>query len=327
MTNVSLTGPTLLAQLQAAMQQRALRPRTQEAYAAWVQRYHLFHHSRPVETLGVADIRCFLTALAQESGVSASTQNQARAALLFLYQETLHVSWPELAQLRPAQLTAPLPVVFSRAEVQRLLAQLTGTPRLMASLLYGAGLRLNELLHLRIRDLDFAQAQILVRAGKGNKDRRTLLPQTLVLPLRRHLTQVRAWHQVDLQAGFGQIWLPPQQARARESNQWLWQFVFPATQRTVDPQTGQEYRASRAASTLQKAVKAALRRAGMTVDGSCHTLRHSFATHLLASGCDIRTVQELLGHRDVSTTMRYTHVLPLAASKVRSPLEVLLPPT
>jgi site-specific recombinase XerD len=169
MTNVSPAWPTLLAQLQAAMQQRALRPRTQEAYSAWVQRYRLFHHSLPVQTLGVADIRRFLTALAQESGVSAATQNQARAALLFLYQETLHLTLPELAQLRPAPLTAPLPVVFSREEVQRLLAQLTGTQRLMASLLYGAGLRLNELLHLRIRDLDFGQAQIRVRAGKGNK--------------------------------------------------------------------------------------------------------------------------------------------------------------
>jgi integron integrase len=311
----------LLAQLRAVMQQRGLRPRTEEIYAAWVRRFILFHHKQHPRHLGVPEIRAFLTALTQEESLSAKTQNQARAAILFLYDEVLHCALPQRATLKTARVRPSLPIVFTRQEVQRVLAQLQGTHALMARLLYGTGVRIEEMLHLRVRDLDFTQAQMFVRDGKGGKERRTLLPQSLALPLRRHLTQVRAWHQADLQAGFGQV---RRTAAAGESSAWSWQYVFPATQRTFNPQTKQESRLPQSASALQKAVKAAIRRAGVNAAGSCHTLRHSFATHLLADGCDIRTVQELLGHSEVNTTMIYTHVLPLP-NTVRSPLEDLFP--
>lgn len=323
----SLPSPRLLDHLRTLMQQRGLRPRTQEAYTAWVKRFIFFHHKQHPRTLGTAAVNEFLVALRQDFSVSGSTQNQARAALQFLYEAVLQLPLPSADLVRTSRVPSRLPVVFSPLEVQRLLVQLQGTTWLMASLLYGAGLRLNELLQLRVQDIDFSQAQLMIREGKGGKDRRTILPRTLHFPLRKHLAQVRATHQADLLLGFGKVILPGTSAQPKESAAWHWQYVFPATNRKVEPQTKREYRPSCDATLLQKAVKAAIQRAKLNPAGSCHTLRHSFATHLLAQGSDIRTVQELLGHQDVKTTMIYTHVLPPSGNSVSSPLDELLTPT
>lgn len=297
--------------------------RTEQAYVRWIVRYVRYHRMRHPRTMGEAEIRAFLTYLAAEREVSASTQNQALSALLFLYREVLGVEMGYIEQIVRARRPARLPVVFTQDEVRAVLAHLHGTHGLVAGLLYGAGLRLMEALRLRVKDVDFAYRQIVVRDGKGGKDRRTVLPESLRAPLREQLEVVRRQHAEDLRAGCGAVHLPNALARKypEAAREWGWQYVFPATVRSTDPRTGEERRHHRSASSVQRAVKRAVRAAGVTKPGSCHTFRHAFATHLLDGGADIRTVQELLGHRDVRTTMVYTHVLSRGVG-VKSPIDL-----
>jgi len=265
----------------------------------------------------------FLSFLATQRGVAASTQNQALSALLFLYKHVLGQELPWLDGVTRAKRPVRRPTVLTRAEVARLLAQVTGTKWLMASLLYGSGLRQIEVLMLRVKDVDFAYRQILVRDGKGGKDRVTMLPEPLVSPLQAHFGRVRALHQRDLAGGHGEVWLPDALARKYRSagRQWGWQFVFPSGRLSAEPETGVVRRHHVYPDTLHRAVKSAAAAARIVKPVSCHTLRHSFATHLLEAGHDIRTVQELLGHADVSTTMIYTHVLNKGGRGVASPLD------
>jgi integron integrase len=275
--------------------------------------------------MGVPEIRAFLSHLAVERKVAASTQRQALNAIVFPYREILdqEVGW--LGEIEQAKRPERLPVVFSRAEVRALLAHLDGQHWLMASVLYGVGIRLMECVRLRVKDVDFTYRQILVRDGKGQKDRVTTLPQTLLEPLKQHLEKVKDLHDQDLAEGFGDVYLPFALARkyTSASHEWAWQYVFPARKRSTDPRTGKERRHHLGEKTLQGAVKRALHAAKIAKTGSCHTLRHSFATHLLEAGYDIRTVQELLGHKDVRTTMIYTHVLNQGGKGVRSPLDTI----
>jgi integron integrase len=289
----------------------------------WIRRFILFHGKRHPRELGPDAITQFLNDLAVRKGVAASTQNQALNALVFLYRRVLDRDVPELDALVRARRPARLPVVLSQAEVRALLSRLDGVPRLVAGLLYGSGLRLLEALTLRIKDLDFEAREIRVRQAKGRRDRVTTLPESLIPSLQRHLEQVRELHARDLAIGFGEIELPDALARKypRASREWGWQWVFPARSRYVDPRTGSERRHHLHETAVQRAVARAVRLAGIVKPASCHTLRHSFATHLLARGYDIRTVQELLGHRDVKTTMVYTHVLNKSGLGVRSPLD------
>jgi integron integrase len=268
-------------------------------------------------------VQAFLVHLAVHAQVAASTQNVALNALLFLYRYVLHQPWPELGLIAHARRPHRLPTVFTQEEVTAVLAQLHGTSWLMASLLYGAGLCLMECLQLRVKDLDFASQQIVVRNGQGAQDRLTLLPQTLVAPLQRHLIKVQALHEEDVAEGYGDVELPYALARTYPNGgqAWVWQYVFPSAKRMRDPRSGVERRHHVSATVLQKVVKEAIQRAGIAKHGTCHTLRHSFATHLLEHGYDIRTVQELLGHKDVKTTMIYTHVLQRGGKGVRSPLD------
>ncbi|MGE3540005.1 MAG: integron integrase [Candidatus Tectimicrobiota bacterium] len=314
----------LLDQMRQILRLKHLSIRTEEAYVSWVRRFILFHGKRHPQDMGAAEIRAFLSHLAIHGQVAAATQNNALNALLFLYRHVLHQEFPQLENLERAKRPQRRPVVLTREEVHAVLAQLTGTSVLMACLLYGAGLRLLECLRLRVKDVDFAYHQITVRDGKGAQDRLTMLPQGLEEPLQRHLQRVKLVHEEDMLAGYGEVYLPyalhrkePGAARA-----WCWQYVFPAARRSLDPRTGQERRHHVSESVLQKAVKEALQRTGIAKRASCHTLRHSFATHLLEDGYDIRTVQELLGHKDVTTTMIYTHVLQRGGRGVRSPLQV-----
>jgi integron integrase len=293
------------------------------AYLAWVRRYILFHGKRHPAEMGGAEVTRFLTWLAVDRKVAASTQNQALQALLFLYREVLEQDLAWLDGVVRAKRPRGLPVVLTRDEVRAVLEQLDGVSRLMAMLLYGAGLRLLECVRLRVKDLDFGSNQIVVRGGKGGKDRVTLLPVALKADLARHVERVREQYQRDLERGAGWVELPTSLARKypNAGREWAWQWVFPATRMYVDRATGQRRRHHLHESVLQRAVKEAVRRAGLTKPASCHTLRHSFATHLLEDGYDIRTVQELLGHRDVSTTMIYTHVLNRGPGAVRSPAD------
>lgn len=273
--------------------------------------------------MGAEEIRAFLAYLVTERNVAPSTQNQALHSILFLYREVLQIELPPLGDLQPAKKPAKLPVVFTQEEVQRILSQMEGRKLLMASLLYGTGMRLTELLRLRVKDIDFQQNQITIREGKGSKDRVTMLPLSLKESLREHLKKVKQAHDVDLLEGFGNVELPfaLDKKYPQADKEWKWQYVFPAPKRSIDPRSGIERRHHLDQSVLQKVMKEAMRKAGNTKHGSCHTLRHSFATHLLESGYDIRTVQELLGHEDVSTTMIYTHVLNRGGLGVRSPLD------
>jgi integron integrase len=313
----------LLEQVRTVARLRHLSLRTEESYVQNIRRFILFHGKRHPAEMGADEIRAYLAHLAVEAGVAASTQNVALSALLFLYREVLRIELPQIDDIERAQKPARLPVVFSRDEVRRLLAELEGLHHTMASLLYGSGMRLMECVRLRVRDLDFTYGQISVRDGKGGKDRRTMLPRSLHEPLRAQLDAARALHRRDLADGFGAVYLPDALARKYPSAQreWGWQYVFPAARRSVDPRSGQVRRHHIAEDGLQKAVREAVRRAGITKGGACHTLRHSFATHLLEQGYDIRTVQELLGHTDVRTTMIYTHVLNRGPHGVRSPLD------
>jgi integron integrase len=315
--------PRLLEQVRDQLRTRHYSYRTEQTYLQWIKQFILFHDKRHPALLGVDDIGHFLTHLAVKRAVSASTQNQALAALLFLYKHVLQIDLPRLENVARAKKPIRLPVVLTRHEVKSVLSQLTGPKWLMASLLYGSGLRLNECLRLRVKDVDFAYKQITVREAKGGKDRVTVLPDMLVAPLQGHLVQVRSLHAQELLQGFGSVPLPAALARKypNAAREWAWQFIFPAAKRSRDPRTGLTSRHHVGDWVIQNAVKEAVRKSRIQKAASCHTFRHSFATHLLESGADIRTVQELLGHKDVSTTMIYTHVLNRGGQGVRSPLD------
>lgn len=317
--------PRLLDQVREAIRLRHYSIRTEQAYTDWIKRFILFHGKRHPRELGAAEVERFLTHLAVEGRVAASTQNQALSALLFLYKAVLRVDLPWLGEVTRAKRPGRLPVVLTVEETRRVLAHIHGPQGLMAGLLYGAGLRLLECVRLRVKDVDFGYRQITVRDGKGEKDRVTMLPQAVLEPLRAHLEKVKVLHEQDLEEGFGEVYLPHALERKypNAAREWGWQYVFPAAKRSVDPRSGRERRHHVDEQSLQRAMKKAVRAAGLTKPASCHTLRHSFATHLLQSGYDIRTVQELLGHKDVATTMIYTHVLNRGGQGVVSPLDGL----
>jgi integron integrase len=297
--------------------------RTEHAYIDWIRRFILFHHKRHPDEMGEKEIAAFLTSLAVEKQVAASTQNQALSALLFLYQQVLDRKLGFLDNIQRVKRPPKVPVVFTRGEARAVLDQLRGPYQLMGELLYGSGLRLLECLRLRVKDIDFGYGQITVRDGKGMRERVTVLPETVRNALRLHLENGRHLHERDLNSGAGCVHLPSALARKYPNAEraWIWQYVFPAAAFSRDPRSGQLRRHHVAEKNLQNAVKAAVARARVGKAASCHTFRHSFATHLLESGQDIRTVQELLGHRDVSTTMIYTHVLNKPGLAVRSPLD------
>jgi integron integrase len=314
----------LLEQVRDAVRTRHYSIRTEEAYLRWIREYILFFDKRHPAELGAKEISAFLSHLAVGRNVAASTQNQALSALLFLYREVLALPIGWVDDVERAKRPKRLPVVFTRDEVKAVLGHLSSDMWLMASLLYGSGLRLMECARLRVKDVDFAQLQIVVREGKGEKDRITMLPAPLVHPLERQLERAKALYEMDVREGFGHVYLPYALARKypNADREWGWQYVFPARQRCLDPRMGREQRHHVAETALQKAVRAAVRSAGIAKPGTCHTLRHSFATHLLEAGYDIRTIQELLGHADVTTTMIYTHVLNRGGKGVKSPLEL-----
>jgi integron integrase len=323
-----LRGPRLLDRVRAALRARHYSYRTEDSYVAWIRRYIVFNGKRHPSEMGAPEVTAFLTSLAIDSLVAASTQNQALSAILFLYRDVLGVGLPWLDEVVRAKRPARLPVVLSRDEVRAMLDRLEGVPRLMACLLYGAGLRVLECCRLRVQDVDFAANQIVVRSGKGDKDRVTMLPAVVKSDLGQHLAAVRIQHHHDLTAEAGWVALPTALLRKypNAGREWVWQWVFPATRFYRDRLTGQVRRHHLHESVLQRAVKDAVRRAGIAKRGSPHTLRHSFATHLLEDGHDIRTVQELLGHRDVTTTMIYTHVLNRGPAGVRSPADRMFTP-
>jgi len=320
---VNSPRPRLLDLVRHAIRARHYSRRTEKAYVHWIKRYIFFHGKRHPAEMGAAEVTKFLTALAVDSRVAASTQNQALSALLFLYREVLTVDLPWLDAVVRAKRPERLPVVLTRAEVRAVLQRLTGVPRLMAYLLYGAGLRVLECCRLRVQDVDFARNQITVRGGKGDKDRITILPAIIKGDLARHLAVVRAQHEDDLARNTGWVELPTALLRKypNAGREWVWQWLFPATSLYRDRLTGQIRRHHLHESVLQRAVKDAARRAGIAKRATPHTLRHSFATHLLEDGHDIRTVQELLGHRDVTTTQIYTHVLNRGPAGVLSPAD------
>ncbi len=309
-----------------AMRLRHFSPRTEEAYLQWMRRYHEFHGRRDPALLGAEQVTAFLNFLATRARVSASTQNQALAALLFLYKQVLGLDVPWLSDLVRAKDRERLPVVLSREEVRALLGKMDGVPRLMAMLLYGCGLRLLECCRLRVKDVDFSRNQIMVRSGKGKKDRATMLPRAVKTVLASHLEGVRLKHERDLEDGAGWVEMPGVLGAKlpNAGREWPWQWVFPATRHYVERVTGQRRRHHLPETVLQHAVRSAVLAAGIPKRATCHTLRHSFATHLLEDGSDIRTVQELLGHKDVTTTMIYTHVLNRGPAGVVSPADRLL---
>lgn len=313
----------LLSDARDRMRRLGMALRTEQAYVGWIRRFILANGKRHPRGMGALEVEAFLTRLATQGGVAASTQNQALSALLFLYREVLGVELPWMEEIRRAKRPKRLPVVLTREEVQALLDELDGVHWLMASLLYGTGMRLMECVRLRVKDVDFGRGEITVRQGKGGKDRRTMLPARLRDPLRAQLRETQRIHQRDLSAGFGEVWLPSALERkyVGAAREWGWQYVFPARRRSVDPRGGVVRRHHHAESLLQRAVKSAVRRAGIAKPATCHTLRHSFATHLLEDGYDLRTIQELLGHKDVATTQVYTHVLNRGGHGVRSPLD------
>lgn len=299
--------------------------RTEKSYVDWIKRYIRYHGKRHPKELGAAEVEAFLTHLAVARNVSASTQNQAKSALLYLYKVVLAMDLPWLDNVTQAKAPKRLPVVLTQAEVHAVLNRLEGTMWLIASLLYGSGLRIMETLRLRVKDIDFARREILVREGKGFKDRVTMLPLALAQPLKDHLLKVQVLHNEDLAAGYGAVFMPMalDKKYPNAGKDWSWQYVFPSVKLSVDPRSNITRRHHADEKTVQRAVKKAVAAARITKLATPHTLRHSFATHLLEGGYDIRTVQELLGHKDVSTTMIYTHVLNKGGKGVASPLDQL----
>ena len=316
----------LLGELRDHIRRRHYSIRTEQAYLSWAKRYILFHGKRHPNEMGSTEIVAFLNHLAVARNVAASTQNQALNALVFLYKQVLGREDLALEDIAPAKRPQRLPTVFDRSEIDALFNHLEGTPKLVAALLYGAGLRLLEGLRLRIQDLEFERNQIVVRNGKGAKDRVTLLPPGLLEPIRSQIAAASQLHRKDLAAGLGEVYLPYALERKypSASKQWGWQYLFPARSTAVDPRSGKTRRHHLGESAVQRAVKKAISAAGIHKHGSCHTLRHSFATHLLEDGYDIRTVQELLGHNDVRTTMIYTHVMNRPGIAVKSPADALV---
>ena len=315
--------PRLLQQVRGRLRLKHYSLRTEQAYVGWIRRFILANGKRHPRQLGIVEIEAFLSELATTGRVAANTQNQALSALLFLYREVLGVELPWMENVTRAKRPRRLPTVLARSEVQALLAQMDGRPWLAASLLYGTGMRLMECLRLRAKDVDFKRNEIMVRNGKGGKDRRTVLPRALVEPLQRELERARVLHRHDLAEGFGAVWLPHALARKYPNapTEFGWQYVFAAAERSRDPRDGVERRHHLDDAVLSRALKRARLRACLDKPVSAHTLRHSFATHLLEDGYDLRTIQELLGHKDVATTQVYTHVLNRGGAGVLSPLD------
>jgi integron integrase len=334
MPNISSSSPPhvppagkpkkLLDQYSEFLRNRHYSLRTEKTYIGWVRQYILFHHKRHPREMGVKEINDFITFLVNQKRVSASTQNQAISAILFLYRNVLNIELDEkvLTSIRPTK-PKRVPTVLSRQEARQVIAKMDGVYRLMVQIMYGSGLRLMEVMRLRVKDLDFANRQIIVRDGKGENDRITMFPNILLQPLRIHLQQVKSQHELDLSRGYGTVYLPHALERKypNASREFAWQYVFPAPELSIDPLSGTVQRHHLNESGLQKAVKQAAKHAQIAKPVSSHTFRHSFATHLLENGYDIRTVQELLGHKDVKTTMIYTHVLNRGGLAVKSPLD------
>jgi len=312
----------LLDQMRDVLRTQHYAIRTEHAYVDWARRFILFHQKRHPTEMGRAEIEAFLTYLAVDRHVAASTQNQALSALLFLYKAVLRQEVGSVDAVR-ARKPKRLPTVLTKTEALRVLNAMVGVPQVMAKLLYGSGVRGLECVRVRVQEVDFAQHILLVRDGKGEKERITMVPETLVAPFQEHLVRVKQLHTKDLAEGYGAVYLPYALERKypNANREWGWQYVFPAKSRSADPRTGAERRHHLDESSLQKAVRAAARLAGIDKHVTCHTFRHSFATQLLEAGYDIRTVQALLGHQDVKTTMIYTHVLNRGAKAVRSPLD------
>lgn len=317
--------PKLLDQLREAMQSRHYSRRTETTYVHWVKRFIYFHHVRHPKEMAEPEINAFLTNLAVKEHVSASTQNQALCAILFLYRYVLEKKIGDLGDVIRARKPVRLPVVMTSVEVKAILGNLSGDKWIIACLMYGAGLRLMECLRLRVQDVDFELNQIIVRDGKGNKDRVTMFPASVKKPLAEHLSNIKKTHEADIANGFGRVLMPDALARKypNASKEWRWQWLFPQGNLWHNKETGERGRHHIDESIIQKAVKEAVAKSGLVKRATCHTFRHSFATHLLEDGYDIRTVQELLGHKDLKTTMIYTHVLNKGPAAVRSPADNL----
>lgn len=320
-----MEGKRLLDRARDRIRVKHYSIRTEDAYLQWMRRYVYFHHKRHPRDMGAKEIEAFLSHLAVQGKVSASTQNQAKSALLFLYKEVLKVDLPWLNDVVSASRPKRLPVVLTQAEVNSLMNHVEGTSGLVLRLIYGTGMRIMECLRLRVKDVDFERREIVVREGKGFKDRVTMLPQSLAEPLQEHLTRVRQLHQRDLIDGYGEVFMPNALSRKypNAGRDWIWQYVFPSTKLSKDPRSTRIARHHADEKPIQRCMTQALRHANILKQASPHTLRHSFATHLLENAYDIRTVQELLGHQDVSTTMIYTHVLNRGGRAVKSPLDGL----
>lgn len=319
------SAPRLLDQVRDRIRRKHFSIRTEQAYTHWVKAFVRFHGMKHPSLMGAREVESYLTHLSVERHVSSSTQNQALSALLFLYREVLEIELPWLDGIERSKRPKRMPVVLTQDEVAAVLGQLDGTTALILKLAYGTGMRIMEVVRLRVKDVEFSRSEILIREGKGFKDRVTMLPASLMLPLRDHLTRVRTLHERDCKEGLGEVFLPFALARKypKAARDWGWQYVFPSNKLSTDPRSGRQGRHHADPQNLQRRMRMAVQAAGVNKPATPHTLRHSFATHLLQSGYDIRTVQELLGHKDVQTTMIYTHVLNRGGRGVASPLDKL----